>query len=340
MCGWVMPTGSNPETGIIYGTTAAGATGLVLGSNIDDHVNRLEYRWDGMAFAPDIVLAMQEWAFIAMVIEPARGSLNYNGLDVVRVNEAAHNEVTFDSGLNLGAVAINRRFSGIVDDLRFYTKALTPGELMDVMQVGSPPVPDVDPNMLDDFESYKAFDGQTEPNVWDVWHDGYGGYGTRSAVGHFEEPYMERIVASGGGQSLPFYYYNDENDFLDFEGNLVTGTHAEISRSFDPVQDLTRSGAVALVFDYHGDADNTIGAGDVMYVILEDSTGQSAVVTVALPEDLITLKWQQARVELADVSGVDITALSRLTLGIGDRTDTQVGGLGLVYIDNIRLVTE
>ena len=151
---------------------------------------------------------------------------------------------------------------------------------------------------------------------------------------------MERLVASGGGQSLPFYYYNDANDFIDLAGNLITGTHAEVSRSFDPVQDFTRSGALALVFDYHGDADNTVGAGDVMYVILEDSTGQSIVVTVAQPENLVALKWQQARVELANVSGIDITALSKLTLGIGDRTDTQVGGLGIVYIDNIRLVTE
>jgi hypothetical protein len=77
-----------------------------------------------------------------------------------------------------------------------------------------------------------------------------------------------------------------------------------------------------------------------MYVILEDSTGQSVVVTVAQPENLIALKWQEARVELANVSGIDVTALAKLTLGIGDRTDTQVGGLGIVYIDNMRLVTE
>jgi regulation of enolase protein 1 (concanavalin A-like superfamily) len=77
-----------------------------------------------------------------------------------------------------------------------------------------------------------------------------------------------------------------------------------------------------------------------MYLIIEDSTGNSAVVDN--PEGNIATRasnwtsWQVVLSEVAD-QGVDLTQIMSLKIGIGNKLTPSVGGTGKIFIDDIGL---
>ncbi len=74
-----------------------------------------------------------------------------------------------------------------------------------------------------------------------------------------------------------------------------------------------------------------------MYVVLEDSTGNSAVITHPDPNASATPSWAEWNIPFADFTGVNPQAIKKMTIGVGDRANTQPGGAGDLYIDDIRL---
>jgi len=74
-----------------------------------------------------------------------------------------------------------------------------------------------------------------------------------------------------------------------------------------------------------------------MYVILEDNTGNSAVVTHPDPAASATVSWTDWNIPFADLIGLNMQAIKSLVIGVGDRANTQPGGAGTLYIDDIRL---
>jgi len=47
--------------------------------------------------------------------------------------------------------------------------------------------------------------------------------------------------------------------------------------------------------------------------------------------------WTEWSVPLTDFTGVNLQAVKKMIIGVGDRTNTQPGGSGTLYIDDIRL---
>jgi len=72
-----------------------------------------------------------------------------------------------------------------------------------------------------------------------------------------------------------------------------------------------------------------------MYVVLEDSTGNSAVITHPDPNASATPSWAEWNIPFADFTGVNPQAIKKMTIGVGDRANTQPGGAGDLYIDDI-----
>jgi len=74
-----------------------------------------------------------------------------------------------------------------------------------------------------------------------------------------------------------------------------------------------------------------------MYLAVQDSAGKVKV--IAHPDSAATLltTWQQWRIPLSDLgsAGVKLTAIKRLAIGVGDRSNPKAGGTGLIYIDDI-----
>jgi len=77
--------------------------------------------------------------------------------------------------------------------------------------------------------------------------------------------------------------------------------------------------------------------GEQLYVVLEDSTGSSAVVKHPDPAATTIGTWTEWNIPLTDFAGVNMQAVNKLTIGVGDRSNPQLGSAGNLYIDDIGL---
>jgi len=190
--------------------------------------------------------------------------------------------------------------------------------------------------VIEDFEDFSDKYGNA---IFEYWLDGWGfiapepgfpGNGTGSTVGYLTTPYAEQGIVHSGGVSMPFGYDNS--------GQNAKKLYSETERTLDAVNDWTGTGGKALTLYVYGDATTTAVATDKVYVVLEDSAGnigavQSDDVDVTLEE------WQEVNLDLQDyiAAGVDLTSISKIYLGIGDRANPQVGGEGKLYFDDVRI---
>jgi regulation of enolase protein 1 (concanavalin A-like superfamily) len=74
-----------------------------------------------------------------------------------------------------------------------------------------------------------------------------------------------------------------------------------------------------------------------LYVALQDSAGQSAVVKYSNPSATTKTTWTQWNIPLTNFTGVNLQSIQKLSIGVGDRAATQPGGAGDLYIDDIGL---
>jgi len=74
-----------------------------------------------------------------------------------------------------------------------------------------------------------------------------------------------------------------------------------------------------------------------LYVVLDDSAGNSVVVKHPDPNVSTIDSWTEWNIPLTDFTGVNLQAISKMSIGVGDRANTQPGGAGDLYIDDIRL---
>jgi hypothetical protein len=76
------------------------------------------------------------------------------------------------------------------------------------------------------------------------------------------------------------------------------------------------------------------GAGN-LYVVVEDSNGKSATTTNATAANSAT--WAPWKIPLSTFTGVSMTKVKKLYIGVGDRKAPKTGGAGRLYIDDIRV---
>jgi hypothetical protein len=89
-----------------------------------------------------------------------------------------------------------------------------------------------------------------------------------------------------------------------------------------------------LVLWFHGDAGNSV---EPMYVSLEDDAGKSDDVMYTDSAAITAAEWQQWPINLSEFVGVDLTAIKKMSIGVGDKDATEPGGSGILYIDDIQL---
>jgi len=191
-----------------------------------------------------------------------------------------------------------------------------------------------DHRVVDDMESYgNSIDlGQPGSRIWYAWTDGMGwtepapgnpGNGTGAAVGNWPAPIAETSIVHGGNQSMPFYY--DNTGSL----NNARVSEATISTSGLPIgTDWAKGGATSLSIWFYGAANNIVTANDQMYVKLNNVKIPFTGSADALADET----WHEWPI---DLSGVDLTNISTMTIGFG--TGTNTGGTGVVYFDDIAL---
>lgn len=171
--------------------------------------------------------------------------------------------------------------------------------------------------VVDDFESYS----DTDPLLSDAWIDGLADGTSGSTVGHADAPFAEQTVVHRGRQSMPLAYDNSEPPF-----------YSEAARDLGAAQDWTGHGATHVDLWFRGDRGNAPAS---LYLIVTDKTGQSKMVLNPDPSATVTADWTEWQIPLSDLSGVSLTTVQKITLGTGDKTNPQAGGVGLLYIDDI-----
>ncbi len=76
-------------------------------------------------------------------------------------------------------------------------------------------------------------------------------------------------------------------------------------------------------------------SAEPIYIRIEDSAGATA--TVVNADELITLRsaWQEWLIPYSDLSGVNMSRVQKMAIGVGSKTSPSAGGTGTVYIDDI-----
>jgi len=77
-----------------------------------------------------------------------------------------------------------------------------------------------------------------------------------------------------------------------------------------------------------------------LYAVVQDAAGKTAIVTNPDgPDAIVTNNWTEWLVDLADIAGqgVNLGAVKKLAIGVGNRTGGATGATGTLYIDDVRL---
>jgi hypothetical protein len=188
--------------------------------------------------------------------------------------------------------------------------------------------------IVDDFELYNDFDpSDPEGNrIFMTWKDGLG-YGTPTAppyfagngsgaiIGHAEPPFAEQEIVHGGRQSMPYEYNN--------AGGLK---YSEAEMTLEYPRDWTENSIDKLVIWFRGNSDNS---AEPMYVVLNGFALIYHDDSNATQID----SWTQWTIDLQKFVelGVDLTNVSTIAIGIGNKSNPQSGGSGLMFFDDIRL---
>jgi hypothetical protein len=74
-----------------------------------------------------------------------------------------------------------------------------------------------------------------------------------------------------------------------------------------------------------------------LYVALQDSAGNSAVVKNADPLATTLITYTPWNIPLTSFTGVNMNSIKKLIIGVGDRANPKSGGSGVLYLDDIGL---
>ena len=72
-----------------------------------------------------------------------------------------------------------------------------------------------------------------------------------------------------------------------------------------------------------------------LYLTVEDKAGKTKTVVNPNPSASATAAWTQWRVPLSSLTGVNLAAVKKITLGVGDKVSPKAGAAGMLYFDDI-----
>ncbi|MBL7146861.1 MAG: hypothetical protein ISS76_21670, partial [Phycisphaerae bacterium] len=176
--------------------------------------------------------------------------------------------------------------------------------------------------IIDDMESYNDIN-EDEPGsnrIYLTWIDGFDNPATNGAVvGNFDPPFAEQTIVHSGNQSMPMAY---DNAVGKSEATLILTSN----------RDWTVNGVNTLTIWYRGGSAN---AAENLYVALNGS----AVVNHDNPDATQITSWIQWNIDLQAFAdqGINLTNVTSITLGLGNRSNPVAGGSGMMYFDDIRL---
>ena len=175
--------------------------------------------------------------------------------------------------------------------------------------------------IIDDIESYNDIDeGEPGSNrIYVAWVDGYDDPTNGSQVGHLDPPFYEETIVHSGNKSMPMSFDNSVGK-------------SEATLTLTNKRDWTVNGVTTLTIWYRGTSSN---APEHMYVVLNGSAG----VDHEDPAAAQAASWNEWNIDLQAFAdqGINLTNVTSITLGLGNRANPVAGGDGILYFDDIRL---
>jgi hypothetical protein len=178
--------------------------------------------------------------------------------------------------------------------------------------------------VVEDFEAYND-DMEGGTAIYQTWIDGVEN-GTASYVGYEtanQGTFGETTVVHGDAQSMPLNYNNGKPPY-----------YAQTDRTWSTSQDWTVHGASTLVLYVHGGSLNEAGP---LYVALEDTLGNTATVVHEDAAAVTSIAWFEWKIPLSRFSGVNAAEIKRFSIGVGSPDAPAPGGVGTIYVDDIRV---
>ncbi len=164
---------------------------------------------------------------------------------------------------------------------------------------------------VDDFDEYSS-----TADLLNKWNDGSAN-ATGSSVSLELNEYL--------------YAYDWQGMRMDFDNtSSATGYISEADFEINPAMNWNSLGVMSLSLWYRGH-ENV----DRLYFRVSD--GSNEAVKVLTPADNINTKWwKEINIPLSDFASIDLSAVTKLTIGVGKQTP-EPGAAGTVYIDEIWL---
>jgi hypothetical protein len=165
---------------------------------------------------------------------------------------------------------------------------------------------------VDDFESYA--DDAAIQSKW-----------VHNIAGGYKYVFVDTGTVNQGAKSMRFEYQNQYAPYL-----------TQATNTFTAPQDWTRYGVKALSLAFRGINANV---EQPMFIRLEDAAGKTATVTHPYAYAVESEPWRQWDIALTEFSGVNLAAIKKITIGVGNETNSgqALEDRDSIYIDNIRL---
>ena len=92
-----------------------------------------------------------------------------------------------------------------------------------------------------------------------------------------------------------------------------------------------------LELHFRGASDNGQGR---LHLSIEDDAGRIATVIHPDADAVLTMEWQEWSIPLADLiaDDMDVTAIRKISIRIGDLENPQPGNIGIIYVDDVRVI--
>ena len=135
MAGWIKPYGAQPDWASLMMHREGSAHGFNV---LADY--RLAYHWNddsaSWGYRGDAYVVDNEWTFAAVTVEPDQATFYVNGVEA-SANVASHAAATWDGNVYLGGDGTDgqsgRRMTGALDEVSFFSRALTAEEIEAIM---------------------------------------------------------------------------------------------------------------------------------------------------------------------------------------------------------------
>jgi len=122
-----------------------------------------------------------------------------------------------------------------------------------------------------------------------------------------------------------------------YVGLGVASNNASASACVADFSDIVTSGSVTgqwQVADIGGDNPGNDPAP--VYLVIEDKAGKKKTIVNGNAGATTVAAWTEWRIPLSDLSaGVNLTAVKKITIGVGDQAGSTAGGAGMLFIDDI-----